>query len=333
MKNVLGLAVLALLGGCGEPDYPRDWPAPDTGLLGDMKGECPDLTGTYDRVGSELSWLLSADPDFEKPTPHWFEHSATLTQADDGSWLRIDFKLNEIGLPAYRDHLLEHNNESNGASVDFDLWLEAGKHFVCERGWLYSTRFAQDQRVHTWQRKSLQLNKDKAGGLIAGATVNKDVYLSVWAESQGFYLGSWDDTRWYQWPARDPSGDALLEDLQNVTLHRYAWVNHGRSIPVRFTSFYIEPICVRFFYGSYPVKVMGPMIRRGRDDPRPAEQACPEGWGRFDVGEVFRRELQLPEIVQETHRIEWVPMSEFGGEVHVIEIEDVRELPLMPERG
>jgi hypothetical protein len=51
------------------------------------------------------------------------------------------------------------------------------------------------------------------------------------------------------------------------------------------------------------------------------------------VGEVFRRELQLPEIVQETHRIEWVPMSEFGGEVRVIEIEDVRELPLMPKRG
>lgn len=331
MQRILGLTLVALLGGCGEPDYPDDWPAPDTGLLVEMKGDCPDLTGRYDRIGSELSWLLSANPDFEKSSPHWFEHTATLTQADDGRWLRIAFKLNEIGLPAYRDQLLEHNNESNGGSADLDLWLEAGKHFVCERGWLYGTRFAQGERVHTWQRKSLRLGKDEAGGLIAGATINKDVYFSVWAGSQGFYLGRWDDTRWYRWPARDPSADAVLRDLQSVTLHRYAWINHGRSIPVRFTSFYVEPICVRFFDGGFPVKVMGPMIRRGRDDPRPEEQACPEGWGRFDVGEVFRRELHLPEIVQKTHRIEWLPMSEPDGEVHVIEIDDVRKLPLMPE--
>lgn len=255
-----------------------------------------------------------------------------IAEADDGSWLRIAFRLNEHGLPEYRDHLLKYNNESNGTMIEKDLWLQRGKHYECRKGWLYSTRFAQLEPVHTWQRKSLQLAKDKSGALIAGATVNKEVIVSLWAGSRGFSIGHKDDTTWYRWPRRDPAADAVLASLQSVTLHRYSWVNHGRSIPVRFTSFHVEPICVRYFDGKYPVKVQGPMFVRERDDPRPAEEKCPNGWGRFDIGEVFRREIFLPEIVPETYRIEWYVMSQPDRKPSVITIHDVRELPLMPGR-
>lgn len=321
-----------LLAACDAPDYPRDWPAPVAGSFGaGMKGDCPDLTGTYDGVGSELSWLLGSNPDVEKPRPVWQEHRAVVTQADDGSWVRIDFTLNERGLPVYRDRLLGYNLDSNGYDADRGLWLTAGKEYTCRNGWLYSLRYAQGERVKTWQRQSLQLGRNKAGELIAGATISKGLYLSVWAEAQGAHLGNYDDTTWYRWPVRSPAADAQLAAAQSVTLHRYPWVNHGRSIPVRFSSFYVEPLCVRFFYGGYPVKVHGPQVRRSRDDPRPPEQDCPAGWGRFDIGETFRKDLFLPEIVQETSRLEWYVMHAADKTPQVIEIRDVRELPLMPE--
>lgn len=332
LKIALPLLV-ACLAGCDAPDYPAGWSKPASVFWpGNKKGECPDLTGAYDGVHSELTVLLGANPDFEKPWPAWQEHRANITQADDGSWLKVKLTLNERGLAEYRERSLKYNNESNGSMANRDLWLSAGKDYVCRNGWLYSSGFAQGERVHTWQRKSLQLGKDKSGGLIAGATINKDLYISVWAEAQGFYAGSWDDTRWYRWPARDPAADKVLEQAQSVTVHRYNWINHGRTIPMRFSSFYVEPICVRFFYGGYPVKVHGPLVRRGRDDPRPEEQDCTDGWGRFDVGEVFRKELFLPEIVQETSRIEWYVMNAADKTPHIIEISDVRELPLMPEQ-
>lgn len=331
--SLLLLLAACLLQGCDAPDYPADWPRPVSGgMLASKKGDCPDLTGAYDGVNADLDWLLGSNPDVEKSVPHWFEHRAIITQAEDGSWLKIGLTLNEKGLPAYRDHLLLYNNESNGFMAHKDLWLTAGKEYTCRNGWLYSERFAQPERVHTWQRKSLQLGKDSSGALIAGATINKEIYLSVWAESQGTRIGAADDTRWYRWPARPAQADALLEQVQSVTVHRYKWINHGRRIPVRFTSFYVEPICVRLFYGDHPVKVHGPLVRRGRDDPRPEEQDCTDGWGRFDIGEVFRKEVYLPDIVQEDIRIEWYRMNAADKTPQVIRIGDVRELPLMPEQ-
>jgi len=322
------LAVL-VLGGCGAPDYPKDWPKPDL-RSASRKGACPDLTGAYDRVQAELTWLLGSDPDFEKSIPAWQEHRATISQADDGSWLRIELGLNERGLVEYREHLLKYNQESHGAMNARGVLLRASRDYECSGGWLFSRRFAQAEPVKTWQRKSLQLARDRAGGLIAGATINKSVSLSLYEGTRGISLGRSDDTRWYRWPARAAGADAALAALQDVTVHRYHWTNPGNRIPVRFTSFYVEPICVRFFDGPNPSPARTSTIGRGRDDPRPAEADCPVGWGRFDVGQVFRRDMYIPEEAPGTYRIEWYRLNGDAGKPDVITIDDVRTLPLMP---
>jgi hypothetical protein len=67
MKTTLPILLISsLLAACNPPDYPSKWPGPDADLLSGSKGDCPDLTGACDGVRSELSWLLSANPDFEK---------------------------------------------------------------------------------------------------------------------------------------------------------------------------------------------------------------------------------------------------------------------------
>ena len=325
----LALAILVLVA-CGAPDYPKDWPKPDLRSTS-RKGSCPDLTGSYDRVQSELTWLLGWNPDIEKPIPVWQEHRATISQADDGSWLRIELGLNERGLVAYRERVLKYNMQSNGSMVERGILLRASRDYECSGGWLFSRRFAQAEPVRTMQRKSLQLARDRDGGLIAGATITHDVSFSLWAGTRGISMGRWDNTRWDRWPSRPASADAALATLQDVTVHRYSWINPGNRIPVRFTSFYFEPICVRYFDDTYPSPVHGPTIRRERDDSRPAEADCPDGWGRFDIGEVFRRDMQIPDETPKSYRIEWYLMNGDDANPKVIDINDVRTLPLMPE--
>lgn len=315
------------------PDYPKDWPSPDTGPFASAKGNCPNLTGDYDQMDGRLSWLLDANPDIEKSVPHWQEHRAVITQAEDGSWLRIAFSLNEKGLAEYRERLLKFNQEANGGQIHRDVWLEEGKHYVCRLGWLRSARYAQPERVKGSKRKSLQVARDNDGALIAGATISFSHSLFAWADFSSDASINLDKTRWYRWPLRDPENDKTLQGMQEVTLHRYDWVNPGNLVPLRFTSFYLEPICVRFNYSGYPVKVSGPIVRREKDDLRPAEEQCPENWGRFDVGEVFRKQLSFPDDDRRPSFIEWYRMNAPKEKPRIILIEDVRDLPLMPKKG
>jgi hypothetical protein len=330
MRKVLSCGVFfLLLAGCGLRDYPDDWPKPDPGWFA-RKGGCPDLVGDYASVNSELSWLLGPDPDFEVPQKAWREHHAAIEQAGDGSWLRITMNLDSSGLDDYRTRMLEFNLESNGSAQEKVLDLKRGEHYECSGGWLESLRFGQAEKVHGMQRKSLRLRKDRGGGLVAGATVEVDQSLG-WGDSRGVALYGKDVTRWYRWPKRDPADEEALSSKQGVDLHRYSWVNHGTYVPVRFTSFFLTPICVKFYDGDYAIAVRGPERRRSRDDAGPPAPECPVSWGKFDLGEVFRKEMRIPAESPHRYRIEWFVLGAEDAIPQTIEISDVRKLPVMPE--
>lgn len=334
LKSLIVLLVSACILGwwftVSAPDYPADWPEPDTGMLARQLGNCPDLRGDYNGVRGELTWLLGPNPDYESHPPVWQEHRAVITQAEDSSWLRIAVSLNEKGLAEFRDRQLRFNLESGGPQIHRDLWLKKGRDYHCRGGWLFNQHFRQWDSVRGMRRVSLQLARDEDGGLVAGATLAMEYPIFSWADVSSDTTITLNETRWNRWRKRDPANDAILARSQDVTLHRYGWVNHGKSIPFRFTSFYVEPICVRFFREGYPVKVSGPLMRRNRDDPRPEEQQCPEPWGRFDVGEVFRRDLRIPYDGMQPSSLEWYRMNDPAKKITVIPIPDVRKLPLMP---
>ncbi len=327
---ISGGLILLLLAGCGARGYPDDWPDPDPGWFS-RKGGCPDLVGDYDLVNSKLSWLLSANPDFEVARKTWSEHHAVVEQAEDGTWLRITMSLNSRGLDDYRTRMLKFNFENNGMPSKTVLELTAGEDYECSGGWLKSLRFEQSEKVHGMRRKSLHLRRDKEGGLIAGATLETDQSVG-WADSKRIPLGSSDGTRWYHWPKRDPADDKLLSSMQEVDLRRYPWVNNGIRIPVRFTSFFLEPICVRYFDGDDAIAVSGPELLRSRDDHRPPAPECPDAWGKFDFGEVFRKELSIRGEHPRKYRIEWFVLGAQDSKPEVIQITDARNLPVMPEQ-
>jgi hypothetical protein len=324
------LLVAVLLVGCGEPNYPDAWPRPASSFS-PRKGACPDLTGAYDEVRSELSWLLGPDPDFEKSQPFWFEHRAIVTQAEDGSWLKFSLSLNENGLPAFREHLLKYNNQGSGEKRGKDLLLKEGRDYSCSGGWLYSRHFPQSTRVHAWMRKSLQVARDREGSLIAGATISKSQSIG-WGDSPRIALGNWDDTRWYRWPRRDPRRDSLLHDAQSVDLHRFPWINNGSRIPVRISNFFLEPVCVRLVEDGRAYPIRGSELVRTRGDDSPPPIPCPEGWGKLGSGGLILRELDIPNEIHGRYRIDWFPLSEAPTKARSIDIPDVRRLPTMPER-
>lgn len=202
--------------------------------------------------------------------------------------------------------------------------------FDCADGWLHSLHFPQPEEQHqAIRRMELRLARDADDGLIAGAHL-RIAQSWGWADSRQIPLRSYDTTRWYRWPSRPSEADAALAAAQSVTLHRYGWINHGRSVPTRFTSFYVEPICLRFErYGSVSAP-HGPEMRRGRDALGPPPPECPQGWGKFDLGEVFRTGMDLPGATPQRYRFVWFPLSEGEQAQREIVVTNPMTLPLMP---
>ena len=328
---VFALAAAMLLGGCGEPDYPEDWPTPASSLFA-RKGGCPNLSGRYDQVGSELAWLLGPDPDFEVARPAWFEHRARVEMSDDGDTVIVQLGLSERGLPKWREHLLRYNlDHPYEKRASGPIELERGRDYDCRGGWLYSLHFPQAHAEHGWQRRSLQVAKDKDGALIAGATIRKDQSFG-WGDAQGMTLWAADDTRWYRWPKRDPAMDGLLKAVQSIELRRYRWVNGGGTrVPTRLTSFRIEPICLRVRSDGRWLPAQAP--RFAPHETPTTDPTCPEGWSVLRFGETVRQEFTLPADGGATipDRIEWRPVADRAGAARVIAIDDVRQLPLMPK--
>jgi len=331
MRGVVPM-VLLLLAGCGTPDYPGDWPAPASSLFA-RHGGCPDLSGRYDRVGSELPWLLGPDPDFEVARPAWFEHRARVEMSDDGGEIIMQLGLNERGLPAWREHMLRYNLENPGEKRAVrTIELKRGRDYECRGGWLHGLHFPQSAPAHGWQRRSLQVARDDSGALIAGATIRKDQSFG-WGDARGVTLWAANDTRWYRWPKRDRDADDRLKSLQSVELRRYRWVNGGTRVPTRFTSFRFEPICMRVRRDGQWLSA--PQSRWASHAASAADPPCPAGWRMLRLGETARQEFSIAFAadVPGSDRIEWRPVADRAGTANVIPIADVRQLPLMPEQG
>lgn len=329
MHRFLCLAFTLLLSACDAPDYPDDWPAPDNGFFS-RKGGCPDLTGDYDSVGSELPWLLGSNPDFESTRQAWFEHRAKVSMSDDGDEVHFDISINEKGFEKFRAHMLEHNLAGEARRfLGTSFTLRKGDDYRCSGGWLHSLHFPQAEREHGWQRKKLQVGRDSDGGLIAGATINQDVSLG-WGDSRGVPLGTMDETRWYRWPARSPWADSELEALQGFEWRRYWWVNHNTRMATRMINYYLEPVCVRL--QAFP---RNPDNQWFSKPPQPSQDEsgkCPQGWRQLNFAGTYNTELVLPEQGGPLYRLEWYPLGKGASAVNTIELQDVRDLPAMPRR-
>lgn len=318
--------LLVALTGCAPADYPGAWPRPALVRL-DGKGDCPNLSGDYDKVNSELSWLLSGDTDFQKPRAAWREHRVRISQAEDGSWLLLEFSLNEHGLAELRERSLKFNQQQVGGP--HYLRLREGEQYECSDGWLYNLLFPQQAFERGMKRVSMRLGRDRDGGLIAGARLLSSQSLG-WGDATGIAIWDKDETRWYRWPPRPPEADLALAAAQSVALHRFGWVNHGLTVPTRFTSFHVEPICLRYEDTGVMTAPSGPEPRRPRDAIEPEAAQCPDGWGKFDAGEVLRREMLIPDQRTAVYRFEWFVLREGESAKHEIRIDDVRDLPLLP---
>lgn len=327
--RMLLLCAPLLLAGCGEPGYPEDWPAPASNLFA-RKGGCPDLSGRYDHIGSELPWLLGRNPDVETAQPAWFDHRARVDMADDGGSVIMQLGLSERGLPAWRDHLLRYNlDHPYEKRASQPLELKRDRDYACRGGWLYSLHYPQAQAAHGWQRRTLQVAKDASGALIAGATIRKDQGFG-WGDAPGVSLWAANDTRWYRWPKRERAADDRLKALQSVELRRYRWINGGTRVPTRFTSFHLDPICMRVRRDGRWLPVPAP--RLAPHEKLPSDPPCPDGWRVMRLGDTVRQEFSLPAETGATvpDRIEWRPAADRAGLAQVIPIPDPRQLPLMP---
>ena len=309
----------------GEPDYPEDWPLPARHFLSN-KGGCPDLNAVYTGVNSELSWLLEPNPDyFGRNRPVWMDSRASFAQTADGNTVTIVFSFSPKGLDEFRTRTLKYNTESLGRVTAPSMTLERGKDFECEGGWLYSKYFPQEEAEHGWQRKTLKLGRDRSGGLVAGATVAKNSSIG-WGDSARVSLGSRNDTRWYRWPKDDPDTDTTLAKLQSVDLHRYSWKNqNGTAIPIRFTSFYLEPICVRVVESDASGNEWV-YVRSGPEQGK-SEVRCPQKWGKFEFGQVLRANMDVQTSTSHHYRIEWFPWSARDAKPNVIDVANAQDLP------
>ncbi len=313
-----------VLSACGDADYPEAWPEPAASQLS-RKGDCPDVTGAYDRVGSELFRLLGQAPGSEYAQPFWFEHRAIVTQAEDGSSLTISVSLNEQGLPAFREHVLKYNGQNPREKRGGSLTLHEGDDYRCSGGWLFSRHFPQAERELGSKRVSLQVSRDRGGSLIAGATTSVPQSIG-WGGSATFTLGHQDQTQWYRWPRRDPGQDSRLDDAQTLELHRYSWTNDGGRIPVRISSFVLEPVCLRLVEDGVAYAMSG----ASGDGTTLPSVPCPDGWGQLASGDLILREFTGPGETPRRSRVDWFPRSGSSSAARSIDIPDASRLPMMP---
>jgi len=312
-----------LLGACGHggtPDYPKDWaaPAPSRWPLG-----CPDLTGAYDGVHAELEWLLGSNPDFERPLPFRHEHSVRIEQ--DSERIRLTLTLNERGLPAYREYALKYNmgvegGPGGGSASGWGRTLELrkGRDFECSGGWLVGKHFAQSASKHGQHRKRLVLAKDRAGNLIAGATVNRDIHFN-WGDSPAIRLGAADGTFWLRWTRRPKAADDAMQEYFGVEVHRYRWtIAGGQQVPTRVTSFMPSPICIVALPPSAFVAYSEQTLSKGD---------CARGETRLSFGGVMRRGMSAGS----TTYVAWRPVDGTAADMQVITVSGAEGLPLMPD--
>lgn len=313
------LVVGALLAGCGAQDYPTDWPAPAPSRwpLG-----CPDLSGAYDGVHAELEWLVGTNPDFHTPLRFMHEHSVRIEQ--DGDRIRLTLALNERGLPAAREYALRYNQSIEGgpgggsaSGWGRTLELRKGRDYECSGGWFVGKHFEQGGRKHGQRRVRLVLARDRAGNLIAGVTINRDISFK-WGDGPVIRLGSADGTTWLRWSRRPKAADDAMQEHFGVEVHRYRWTNVGGSeVPTRVSSVMPMPICLVALRPAEFAAYSGRSLPKGH---------CVSGETRLTFGQVLRRGMP----VGGTMYVAWRPVDGTGDDLQVRTISGAETLPTMP---
>jgi len=296
----------------GAPDYPKDWPSPRL-WVGSIGG-CPDLSGSYDGVSDTVPRLLLGGPAWIQGGRGWYEHKATITQADDGNTLYITYALNERGLPEHRLHAMTYNRGwPSGGRIE----LKRDVAFRCGGRWL---KVVSDERTF--------VSRDRDGNLIIGATRPVDERWSLGNLTFGSEFV--DRTKWYRWTKRPAGADALLNNAYSFEINRFPWLNNrDTEVVVQLGNYQGTAQCVR---------VWNPDMRGSADASANARIAsghiyqseeCPSPW------------LRLPNLASENftlltkgvrYRVAYHPAGQPGAAVTSIDIARPLNLPLMPDQ-
>lgn len=294
------------------PDYPEAWSAVQ--LFPGRKGACPDLTGSYDDVDDVVPRLLQGGPAWVQGRRGWFEHSATVTQVDDGSSLEMRFSLNERGLPKHRDHVMTYNKDWPRGTT---LTLKLGEHYSCSGRWL-----------RPLGKPAVFVSRNRAGDFIVGESrevTGKFVYgnLSIGPEKI-------DKTTWRRWTARPASADAALQAVYSLEVNRFPWLNKGgHEVVVKVGNYLGEEICVRVWE-----------VTAERADDKSANASvlaglasdhasCPASWLRLPHLGSIHFGLRIPDV---PYRIAWRFQSKPDAATQTMEVPRPDMLPLMPDQ-
>ncbi len=321
---VLACLIGLLLAGCGD-QYPKDWPSP-AGNWFSRLGSCPDLRGDY----ADMTFRFPAQFGMGSAMDRWNGNHARITQADDGSWMRVEFGLTAEGLRAARGEQGPDDRTFQG--VGRMMELRESDHYRCSGGWLYS--LARDGiEGDSIRYEELRFAKDRESGLIASETTSSEQSIG-WADSPRVSLGRGTRVQWHRWPPRDPNDEAEVRKLEGIKVQRAGWINHGRSVPTYFSNFFLSPICARLVRtwridGQKPIVTRADEIRRGRDDPKP-DVSCPADSGEMSplMTTIWQVDVPDPDSALGDYRIEWQKLDQVNEPWQVFEIKDVRSLPI-----
>lgn len=298
---------------CSMSEYPDDWPGREWGLFS-RKGGCPDLVGAYDGADEYLlsklhGWMENGN------LTHYVDHTLTITQADDGAWIRFDFSVNEKGL----DQLEAREGGSVLPPHASFAWTR-GRQYRCQNGGLvvnasYDTEFA----------------RDRSGALLAHWTRREKG--SVRVGNTNISTGTGVHNGWRRWDARDTTHKGALEKRGHFRLGQTPWQKDDDSARAYLTSFFPEPLCIRYVRRDASGVTTKTFLNSREADPaRPQPWDCPVGWGGMDAGTMFGMEMRYPENAGDLHRIEWFRLGGTPDQARGIEIHDVRELPMDGEQ-
>jgi hypothetical protein len=309
---LIGASVYWKLPDFGAPDYPSKWAAPK--LFTGSKGGCPDLTGIYDGVNEEVPRLLQGSPAWVRGIRPWFEHKAAVTQAEDGSWLEIQFALNERGLPEHRAHVMTYNE---GWPHGGKLVLKRDKDYRCSGRWLRSLN-----------NDAVVVSRNRDGDLIVGET--RQVSGEFRYGTISFGPESVDKTIWRRWSVRPAAADAQMQAVYSFEVNRFPWLNKdGTEVVVKVGNYLGEDICLRVWEAN---------ALHAEDKSANADlvtgsiydsAGCPPAWLRMRALGNDNFGLRVPDV---PYRIAWRPTADPDAAPRIMEVPYPTDLPAMPDQ-
>ncbi|HMB57522.1 MAG TPA: hypothetical protein VKM35_09970 [Arenimonas sp.] len=321
------IVLMSALTGCGD-QYPSDWPGTKGMFIARKGWSCPNLEGDYTDVNSQILVMFGVGSERDR----WRDHHARITQADDGSWLRLDLGLNAKGMRAARGEQLKGEPPFGG--LGRSITLKENAQYFCRSGWLYSIA-RQDTGGDDFRYEELRMGQDHSGALIVGETVSSKQSIG-WGDSPGIPLGRGTRTRWYRWPLRDPGDEAAVARLEGVRLRRASWINHGSEVPTYFSNLHTRPICARLVQPWRTIKEK-PVITRANTttdtDDNGKPWGCPEDSGTMGAITTTIWQIDTPNTGSALgdYHVEWQSVDHLDQPWQQIPIPDVRNLPTNPD--